>query len=175
MRGAISANGAFKNHKLAHFLNLIPFDKMDQTYAMSLIVEPKFAVVETRHLDLYADLSLRMRGRMTKPDTEGKVLLGNVVRPFLDAGGTLRYHPIRDDESGKTHWLVFGVRSDGSESQVFISRNGEPKRIRSANAVLSYHQSMFPSEGGVFIPWLPAEKTEETISQCHENEDNELL
>ena len=97
---------------------------------------------------------------MRKPDTEGKVLLGNVVRPFLDAGGTLRYHPIRDEESGKTHWLVFGVRSDGSESQVFISRNGEPKRIRSANAVLSYHQSMFPDDKGVFIPWIPGEDTQ---------------
>ena len=124
---------------------------------MDITVESECAVVETRHLDLYADPSSRMRGRMKKPNTEGKVLLGNVVRPFLDAGGTLRYHPIRD-ESGKTHWLVFGVRSDGTESQVFISRNGEPKRIRSANAVLSYHQSMFPNEDGVFIPWIPTEK-----------------
>ena len=127
---------------------------------MIVTVEPECAVVETRHLDLYADPSSRMRGRMKKPNTEGKVLLGNVVRPFLDAGGTLRYHPIRDEESGKTHWLVFGVRSDGSESQVFISRNGEPKRIRSANAVLSYHQSMFPDDKGVFIPWIPGEDTQ---------------
>ena len=124
---------------------------------MSLSIGSACVVVASRLVDLYADLSLKRGGRMRKPDTEGKVLLGNVVRPFLDAGGTLRYHPIRD-ESGKTHWLVFGVRSDGTESQVFISRNGEPKRIRSANAVLSYHQSMFPKEDGVFIPWLPTKK-----------------
>lgn len=136
---------------------------------MSLSIGSACVVVASRLVDLYADLSLKRGGRMRKPDTEGKVLLGNVVRPFLDAGGTLRYHPVRD-ESGKTHWLVFGVRSDGSESQVFISRNGEPKRIRSANAVLSYHQSMFPDEEGVFIPWLPGGDADAADPQSSDEE-----
>lgn len=91
---------------------------------------------------------------MMKPEHEGKVLLGHVVRSFLDAGGTLRYKPVEGD-GGKTHWLVYGVRADGSEAQVFISRNGEPKRFRSANAVVRYHQSMYPGVDEVVIPVLP--------------------
>tara|TARA_B100000378_G_C17978748_1_gene389771 strand:+ start:264 stop:590 length:327 start_codon:yes stop_codon:yes gene_type:complete len=90
---------------------------------------------------------------VAKLEPGGRVLLGNVVRAFLDAGGKLKYRPYKD-RNGKTNWFVFGVRSDGSESQVYIARNGEPKRFRSANAILSYHRSMFPQDEGVFVPWL---------------------
>lgn len=96
----------------------------------------------------------KLGGHMKKPKPEGKVLLGNVVRPFLDAGESLLYKPFEDD-MGNTHWFLFGVRADGSESQVFIARNGEPKRFRSANAVISYHQNMFPDCEEVRVPVLP--------------------
>ena len=96
---------------------------------------------------------------MAKLEPGGRVLLGNVVRAFfLDAGGKLKYRPYKD-RNGKTNWSVFGVRSDGSKSQVYIARNGEPKRFRSANAILSvYHRSMFPQDEGVFVPWLPGDE-----------------
>lgn len=91
---------------------------------------------------------------MSEPEHEGKVLLGNVVRLFLDGGGTLRYKPVRA-EGGKTHWLVFGVRADGTEAQVFVSGKGSEKQFRSADAVVRYHQSMCPDATEVSIPVLP--------------------
>jgi hypothetical protein len=92
--------------------------------------------------------------QMSEPEHGGRVLLGNVVRLFLDGGGTLRYKPVRA-KGGKTHWLVFGVRADGTEAQVFVSGKGSEKRFRSADAVVRYHQSMCPDATEVCIPVIP--------------------
>lgn len=90
---------------------------------------------------------------------EGKVLFGNAVRYFLNAGGSLRYQPV-EDETG-LHWLLFGVQQDRQEIQVFIARNAEPKVFRSANAVVNYHRSMFPNDTVVAIPVPPRRPGEE--------------
>lgn len=86
---------------------------------------------------------------------EGRVLLGNYVRAFIDSeSGDLVYKPV-EAGAGRYEWTVFVRRTDGTEMQVYISRTGEPKRLKSANALLSYHQSLYPNAAEVCVPILP--------------------
>lgn len=86
---------------------------------------------------------------------EGRVLLGNYVRAFIDSqSGDLVYKPV-EAGAGRYEWTVFVRRPDGAEMQVYISRTGEPKRLKSANALLSYHQSLYPDATEVRVPVLP--------------------
>ena len=90
---------------------------------------------------------------MTPP--EGLVVLGNFVRTLIGfEGAELVYKPT-DVGGGKYEWTVFVRRPDGAEMQVFIGRTGQPKRLKSANAVVSYHQSLYPDATEVRIPVLP--------------------
>jgi hypothetical protein len=87
-----------------------------------------------------------------------RVLLGSFVRALITSGsGELRYQPV-DLGNGKVEWLVFVVRTDGTEMPVYIARTGEPKRLKSANAVVSYHQGHYPEATEVTIPVLPRGK-----------------
>lgn len=85
---------------------------------------------------------------------EGRVLLGNFVRALIASGsGDLLYKPI--DVGGKLEWNVYVRRPDGTEMQVYIARTGEPKRLKSANALINYHQGHYPDATEVVVPVLP--------------------
>ena len=78
----------------------------------------------------------------------GKVLLSHGVRHFVDQGGTLEYELRVID--GQKCWFLYGL-TETARLQVYLQRTGEPKILRNANAVLNYHESMCPDDGGVFI------------------------
>jgi hypothetical protein len=79
------------------------------------------------------------------------VISSNGVRTFITAGGTLRYVPVEED--GVQKWALVGVTPAGEELPVILSRTGEPRMFFSANAIVTYHQSLYPDDGGVFIPY----------------------
>ena len=67
----------------------------------------------------------------------------------------LRYR-IGKDEDGR-YWEVYGVDQYDNELPVIIGRSGLPKRLRSADAVVNYHKTMFPHLEEVTLP-LPEDE-----------------
>ena len=90
-----------------------------------------------------------------------RVITSYAVRAFVKAGGTLRYRPDRDEDG--RYWKVLCVDKDGTELPVIISRTGEPKILRSADAVVNYEKSMFPEIQQVVVP-LPEDDPVEDAS-----------
>lgn len=87
-----------------------------------------------------------------------RVISSYAVRAFIKAGGTVRYRPARDEDG--RYWEVLCVDQDGHEIPVIIARSGEPKILRSADAVVNYHKSMFPEVREVTVP-LPEDELAE--------------
>jgi hypothetical protein len=80
------------------------------------------------------------------------LLLGNALGKFLKTGGQLRYDPRRDSETGTQDWYVIAVSSDGKTELPVYTVAGEPKRFRSADAMIRYHRAMCPDDRELTIP-----------------------
>lgn len=79
------------------------------------------------------------------------------MRALVTSGsGDLVYKPV--EAGGKLEWTVFVRRPDGAEMQVYIARTGEPKRLKSANALINYHQSHYPDATEVVVPVPPRDE-----------------
>ena len=79
------------------------------------------------------------------------MLIGRVVKSFLDGGGTLQYEATFDS-GGRRIWTVRGVATDGTLHPIYVSATGEPREFRSANALMNYHREMVPGATEVSIP-----------------------
>ena len=90
--------------------------------------------------------------------TKQKVLSSNAVRGFVESGGTIQYVP-QFDESGSMIWFLNGVDQYGHEIPVVIGRTGDLKIFRSANAVISYHLSLYPNVREITVPVIPRNQT----------------
>ena len=88
---------------------------------------------------------------------EGKVLLGNAIRPFVRKGGKLRYQPFVAKD-GRIHWQVFGIQPNGHELPVYVVRTGEARVLKTIGAVLNYHQEYFPLATELCVGILPLEE-----------------
>lgn len=84
---------------------------------------------------------------------EAQVISSYAVRDFIRAGGSVKYRPGRDKTGA--YWRVYCVAQDGTELPVVIARSGEPKVLRSADAVVNYQKSMFPEVREVVVPLPP--------------------
>lgn len=85
-------------------------------------------------------------------------LVSNYVRSFVEKdGGSLRFSAKRDD-IGRMCWEIFGIYPDGTEHQVTLSGTGRPKILKSADAVIAYWQSIFPTSREVIVPVLPEDE-----------------
>lgn len=83
-----------------------------------------------------------------------RVLSSNAVRGFVESGGTVQYEP-KFDQNGSMIWFLNGVDQSGHEIPVVIGRTGDLKIFRSANAVVSYHLSLYPNAREVTVPVVP--------------------
>lgn len=87
--------------------------------------------------------------------TEKRRLVSNYVRAFVEKeGGRIRFRA-RQDDQGRLFWEVLGVFPDGSEQQVTSSNTGRFKTLRTADAVVAYWSSLFPTEAYLQMPVLP--------------------
>lgn len=89
------------------------------------------------------------------------VLLSNGVRQFVSEGGRLEYE--YRPEGGQKCWLAYGVTPSGDRRPIILTRNGQHKIIRNANAVVNYHQEFCPDSGGIFIPFDPPPPGEKAL------------
>lgn len=87
--------------------------------------------------------------------TEKRRLVSNYVRAFVEKeGGRIRFRA-RQDEEGRLYWEVLGVFPDGAEQPITSSNTGRLKVLRTADAVISYWLSLFPTEAYLQMPVLP--------------------
>ena len=86
-----------------------------------------------------------------------KMLTTNALRMFIKQGGKLRYKPVREDDT--VYWLLVGVHTDGYEQQFYVPGSGSPKSFRNANAIYTFHKTMFPDAKTVEVPY-PDEKAD---------------
>lgn len=92
-----------------------------------------------------------------------RVISSNAVRTFITGGGKLLYLPFDDETAdGKRCWELVAVSPEGDRLPVMVARTGEPRIFRSANALASYHEDMYPEATGVFIPFKTSGTPSET-------------
>ena len=95
--------------------------------------------------------------------SQTKVLFSNGTRPFLRAGGKLRF---KVEGKGKSRiWTLYGVDRRGQELQVFVTETGEPRVFRSANATINYFMWLFPDRTRFSIPLVPGTHTDVEATQ----------
>lgn len=100
---------------------------------------------------------------------EGKVLLGNAIRPFVRQGGKLRYQPFIAKD-GRIHWNVYGIQPNGNELLVYVARTGDARVLKTLDSVLNYHQGFFPLSTELTVGVLPLEEGQ-SPSGNEESED----
>jgi hypothetical protein len=103
-----------------------------------------------RPLDMVPPPKMRRDGNMLA--RRPRVISSNAVRTFIHGGGKLRYEPVDDGGGERRRWELIAVTPEGEQLPVVVARTGEPRVFLSANAVVAYHEQMFPDAEGVFIP-----------------------
>ena len=87
-------------------------------------------------------------------------VLGTHVREEVRNGAKISYKPFLSDKK-RIEWEVYITFPDGEEQLVLVSKTAQPKTLKTADAVVSYHKDLFPQSEGVFVPLLSPQVDED--------------
>lgn len=78
-----------------------------------------------------------------------KLLMTSQLRDFIGRGGTVEYVP---EDDGKRVWHLIAVATSGSRYRVYVPQTGNPRVFKTADALVAFHETMFPEDDQVVVP-----------------------
>lgn len=96
-----------------------------------------------------------------------RVITSNGIHRVLSAGGKVQYRPFKAGK--KINWELWAAYPDEEFIRVISAVTGEDRSFKSAHAVFSFHNRVFPSAGGLFVP------VHENVTHSWSDEDRKLL